>query len=361
MKLNRSYAIIIILVGVVIIWFAYGFLFSSNNKKEEATVPKETPITKVQTQGSQATIQTVFLRLSGRTEASKVVVLNPEIDGSVEKILVLQGSYVKKGTPLVKLTLEDRAQKVEAAESAFAMRQKQHEAATRLFEKQYSSPISVSSTKAQLAEAKLNLSRAKLGLQRIFIKAPFDGIVNDYQMDPGSSVSAMSATRIGTFVSLNPLTITVQVTENVFHQLQKGKRAEINLADGRTAQGIISYISSVADPQTNTFKVRISIENAENLIPAGMTAAVILPLMEQKVHKLDSSFLTLSDQGEVGVKIVEGGKATFVPTVILESSSNHILVSGLPDVVELIVLGQESVLPGEKVVFTPRPLEDPPK
>lgn len=356
MKLNRSYALISILVGIVVIWFAWGLLFSS--KKEETVARTQTPLTKVQTQLSQATIQTVFLRLSGRTEASKVVTLTPEIDGAVEKILVPRGSYVKKGTPLIKLTLEDRAYKVEAAESAFAMRQKQHEAASKLFEKQYSSPISVSTTKAQLEEAKLNLSRAKLSLKRVFIRAPFDGIVNDYQVDPGSSVSTMLGTNIGTFVSLNPLTITVQITENVFHQLQKGKMAEIELANGQKTQGIISYVSSIADPQTNTFKVRISIENPENLIPAGMTASVVLPLMEQKVHKLDSSFLTLSDQGEVGVKIVEGGNAIFVPIVILESSSNHVLVSGLPDAAELIVLGQESILSGEKVVSTPRPLED---
>jgi multidrug efflux system membrane fusion protein len=359
MKLNRSYILIGILVGTVVIWFASGLLFSS--KKEETIVRKEAPITKVQTQFSNATNQTVFLRLSGRTEASKVVVLTPEIDGAVEKILVPRGSYVKKGQPLIKLTLEDRAQKVEAAKSAFAMRQKQYEAASKLFEKHYSSPISVSSAKAQLEEARLNLSRAKLGLQRIFIRAPFDGVVNDYQVDPGSSVSMMSRTNIGTFISLNPLTITVQITENVFHQLQKGKIAEIELADGQKIQGVISSVSSIADPQTNTFKVRIAIENPKDMIPAGMTASVVLPLMEQKVHKLDSSFLTLSDQGEVGVKIVDAGKASFVPIVILESAADHILVSGLSDMVELIVLGQESVLPGEKIVSAPKPLEDPPK
>ncbi len=357
MKLNRSYTLIIILIGIVVTWFAWGLLFSS--KKDEAIVQKEPTITKVQTQFSQATTQTVFLRLSGRTEASKIVTLTPEIDGTVEKILVPRGSYVKAGTPLVKLSSGERSQTLETAKSAVALRQKQYEATTRLLEKQYSSPISVSSAKAQLEEAKLGLSRAKLSVRRRVIRSPFDGVINDYQVDPGSSVSPMQGTAIGTFVSLNPLTITVQITENVFHQLQKGKEAEIELADGKKTRGIISYVSSIADPQTNTFKVRISIENPKNMIPAGMTVSVTLPLTEQKVHKLDSSFLTLSDQGEVGVKVVEGGKAIFLPIVILESAANHILVSGLPDTVELIVLGQESVLPGEKVISSPRSLEDP--
>jgi multidrug efflux system membrane fusion protein len=261
----------------------------------------------------------------------------------------------------VKFASGERSQTLETAKSAVALRQKQYEAASKLLEKQYSSPISVSQAKAQLEEAKLSLSRAKLGLRRRVIRAPFDGIVNDYQVDPGSSVSPMLGTVIGTFVSLNPLTITAQITENVFHQLQKGKEAEIELADGKKTRGIISYVSSIADPQTNTFKVRISMENPGNRIPAGMTASIVLPLMEQKAHKLDSSFLTLSDQGEVGVKIVEAGTATFVPVVILESAADHILVSGLPDTVELIVLGQESILPGEKVVSAPRPLKDPPQ
>ncbi len=350
MKLNRSYTLICILIAIVVIWFAWGLVFSS--KKEEVTVQKETPITNVQTQLSEASTQTVFLRLSGRTEASKIVILRPEIEGTVEKILVQKGSYVKKGTPLVKLTLEDRAQKVEAAESALAMREKQHEAASKLFEKQYRSPISLSGAKAQLEEAKLNLKRANLSLKRIFVRAPFDGIVNDYSVEPGSALSASS--EVGAFVSLDPLAITVQVTENVFHQLQKGKITEINLVNGDRVGGVISYVSSIADRQTNTFKVQVSVKNSHNKIPAGMTASVVLPLLEQKVHKLDPSFLTLSDQGEVGIKIVEAGKATFIPIVILESAADHILASGLPDKIEVIVMGQDSVVSGETVVPTLR-------
>jgi len=76
---------------------------------------------------------------------------------------------------------------------------------------------------------------------------------------------------------------------------------------------------------------------------------VSLPLKAQHTHKIHPSWVTLSKEGTMGVMAIEQGLSVFYPVSIVDSSPSHLYVMGLPDQIEIITLGQETVAVGNRI------------
>jgi multidrug efflux system membrane fusion protein len=66
--------------------------------------------------------------------------------------------------------------------------------------------------------------------------------------------------------------------------------------------------------------------------------------------KIPASALTLNDEGAVGVKtITDGDIVQFTPIKIIEDQSSFVWVSGLEDNAKLVIVGQDFIVPNQKV------------
>src|SRR5690606_32345323 len=101
---------------------------------------------------------------------------------------------------------------------------------------------------------------------------------------------------------------------------------------------------------TRTFRVELAVPNPDNKLPAGMTAEIRLPAGESEAHFLSPALLSLDEQGNIGVKTVdEHDVVRFHEVEIIRSASDGVWVTGLPDEVTVITVGQGFVAVGEKV------------
>ena len=66
-------------------------------------------------------------------------------------------------------------------------------------------------------------------------------------------------------------------------------------------------------------------------------------------HLLPQSVLTLNDYGTLGVRTVIKGKVKFFGVAILRDQVDGLLLTGLPNEIDVITVGQEFVLDGQKV------------
>ena len=67
-------------------------------------------------------------------------------------------------------------------------------------------------------------------------------------------------------------------------------------------------------------------------------------------HRVSPAVLSLSNDGEIGIKAVdEDGIVLFYPVEILGGTEDLIWVGGLPETLDMIVVGQEFVLDGQQV------------
>jgi multidrug efflux system membrane fusion protein len=74
-----------------------------------------------------------------------------------------------------------------------------------------------------------------------------------------------------------------------------------------------------------------------------------VPLNKVKAHLIPSYLLSLNDEGELGIKIVENEIVKFLLIQIIEDGLDGLWVSGLPDEVTIITVGQEYVINGQNV------------
>ena len=122
------------------------------------------------------------------------------------------------------------------------------------------------------------------------------------------------------------------------------------LINGEELWGRIRFIASTGDPATRTFRVELEIDNPDYRWPEGVTAEVRLPTQKVLAHLVSPAILTLSERGDIGVKVIEkGDTVSFRSVQIVEQDGEGVWLGGLPDEVTLIVVGQDFVRDGQRV------------
>lgn len=288
--------------------------------------------------------------LRGRTKASSLVSITPETQGVVTAVNVVKGQTVAAGDVLCTLDEGTRAAAVAQAEAGLASAQTAFDTNQQLIERGLSPSNTAVSAEATLRQAQTAFDQAKLELDRARVTTKVAGVVQD----PVATVGTVLApgTPCATVVELNPMLFVANVPEANISRAELGIPARVTTVTGQTVEGKVSYISSIADEGTRSFPIEIELPNADGKVLSGITATAVVSLGTVPAHRLPQSVLTLNDAGELGVRSVKDGVVEFYPVTIISDSRDGVWVTGLPASVDVITMGQEYVVPGQKVNAT---------
>ena len=350
--MKRSFVIAAVLALAVVGWVASGQIGHSDNaplvQKPPADLEPTTKIASVRVRTQSSVPYRVDVVLRGSTEAVRKVDVKAEAYGRVVELNSEKGSSVKSGDVIVRLSPEERPSLLEEARALYEQRRIEYEAAQKLSKKGFRAETQLAAAKADLEAADAAVKRAKVGLENIIVRAPFDGFVDDRMVEIGDFIDRGDP--ITKVVDLDPILVVTQVNERSIKRLAVGESGYARLITGDEVEGKIRFISTVADPQTRTFRVEIEVPNPNHQIPDGISADVRLPLEEISAHLVSPAILSLTDDGDVGVKVVtEDNLVRFVPATIVANGSTGVWLTGLPESVTLITVGQEFVTDGQQV------------
>ncbi len=342
-----------IAVGVFIaasIWVSSGLIFGVEEKitpaaGESSSTDEAFP--KVRTKNSVARDHQRSIVLYGRTEGVRSVQVKVETAGRITHVPKQKGSFIKKGDVIALMGIGDRQARLRQAKALVNRYAIAYEAAQKLSKKQFRSKVQLAEAVSNLESAKANLRSIRIDIERTTVRAPFDGVLNDVKIEVGDYVAIGDVS--ATVVDLDPILIIGQVTEQFSRYLSIGDRARITLIGGDVLEGIVSYISKVGSTQSRTFRIEVSLPNPGRLIPEGVTTELRLNLGLIKAHFLSPAALTLNELGELGVKTVKSDKVQFHKVQIIDDTQQGVWLTGLPDEVELIIVGQEFVQSNQKV------------
>lgn len=353
----RRYKSWITSAGITIaiaLWLASGHIgggtktYGSEQNPNVASAPR----TSVRVRHQSAVEVTRNITVNGRTAPSRIVELNAETDGRVVSIGVERGDRFDAGDVIVRLDERDRRARLAQAEATVKQRELEFEARAKLKGNSYVSEAQLQEAKALLEAAKAELTRARLDIDYMVIRAPFDGALQDRQVEIGDFVKLGDP--VAAIVDDRTLIVSASIAEYEAHFVGKGNPGTAKLATGQTVSGTIRYIAPVADESTRTFDVELEIDNAEGLLRAGMTAELVIPAEKIYAHKVSPSLLTLDDEGNLGIKVVnESGIVEFHSADIAMSSSEGIWITGLPYSATIITVGQGFVNEGTVVDAIP--------
>ena len=338
----------------IALWLASGHIGGGTKSygSELDSAVTTAPLASVRVRHQLAEEVTRNIVVNGRTAPARIVDLNAETDGRVVEIGVDRGDRFDAGNVIVQLDQRDRRARLAQAQATVKQRELEFDARAKLKGDSYVSEAQLQEAKALLETARAELTRARLDIDYMIIRAPFAGALQDRQVEVGDFVKLGDP--VAVIVDDRTLIVSASVAEYEAHFVKKGGPGSAKLATGESVNGTIRYIAPVADEATRTFDVELEIDNADGALRAGMTAKLMIPAETIYAQKVSPSLLTLDDNGDLGIKVVnKSGVVEFHIADIEMSSSEGVWIAGLPHSATIITVGQGFVNEGVVVNAIP--------
>lgn len=319
----------------------------------EAPATENTPLVR-----TVSAVEPVFIdharaiRLSGITEADKRVELAARADGVIASLAMSKGGTVGAGSEVMTLEGPEAVAQEEIARIALDQKERDLEVAQKLFEGGSTSESNLTNARSARDAAAAELARAQASADRLRLKAPFAGVVDTVSVELGEWVQ--TGTPVATILSLDPILVKAEVSEVDLAAVAVGSTAKVRLANGTEMDGTVRLVAREASAQTRTFPVEIALPNPRMTLPSGMTAEVSLYAQPDRAVVVPRSIITLSDKGELGLRVVDKNSvAQFAAVQIIDDTAEGLVVTGVPEGVRIITAGQDLVRDGDTVEVAP--------
>ena len=259
--------------------------------RKEAAADGATKVSTVSVGPENITVITVSTlnsgpAISGSLVADKTAAIRAEVGGAVVAVLRDPGAHVSRGTPLARI--DDSAIRdswlsaksgVTQALLAADIGKREQERSEKLLAAGAIAENALEAARrgnlaaqAQLDDAKARFASAQKNLDNTVVKAPYDGIVSERQVNPGDIVAPGAPL----FTVVDPGTMRLEgtVPADQLGAVRIGAPVKFSVTGypGRTFTGAITNIYPSADPQTRQVRLYARIPNAGRGLVAGLYA-----------------------------------------------------------------------------------------
>jgi len=373
-----------LVLGATICWCASCSSNSSSGTKAQASAPTAPTVEVVKVASKKLSITT---RLPGELQAYEVVAVFPKVTAYVESIKVDRGSHVRAGQMMARLVApEVAAQRAEAQSKLQAAEAQRAEAEAKLASDQSTydrlksasaTPGVVAGNDLEVAQRAVDADRARLEAMRgsadaaksalnsvaeieqyLLVRAPFDGVVTERNVHPGSLVGpATSASGLATPMvrveKTNKLRLVVPVPEKYAAGMNVGTTAEFSVPafPSQTFAGTIARIAHSVDVKTRTMPVELDVANADGRLSSGMFPEVLWPVQRaEPTLFVPATAVVRTTEATFVIRIRDGNTEWVnVQTGELDGKSIEVF-GGLREGDEISVHGTDELRAGSHVV-----------
>lgn len=343
-----SLGLSLLVIVALVIWMATGDVKMAKQTAPEQQSGDDRALTSVQVETLVSRLHEPGLLLQGQLEPWHSVMISARVAGTVENLAVDLGEHVKSGDVLLTLSNDGRDTVVARWQARVRSLEADRAAARKLRSSNLASQSELLNLESELAAATAELAAAKLEVAHLEPRAPFDGIINAREVDPGALVQVGSP--LFELVRVDRLKATGQIPQQSSGNVSPGQRVRVDLLDGKQLDGVVTFVASAADPSTRSFAVEIAVENPDLRRVAGGSASFRIALPEVRAMFISPAYLSLGDDGRPGVKYVnQDNRVVFSTVELLSVATDGAWVTGLPDEIRLITRGGGFVGVGERV------------
>lgn len=220
-----------------------------------------------------------LLKYSGTVEASQTIPLSFRTSGTVEKVLVNEGDFVKSGQLLAMVDETDARNMLEITQSKYQQAVDAYDRLKTVYDKGSLPEVKWVEMETNLAQAKASLELSKNNLDKCKLVAPSSGIIGRRNIEPGMSSISLAGSPLE-IVDINTVNIKIPVPENEISKIKKGLRAKISVGalGNKKYEGTIVNVSPVADKFSRTYDAKIEVKNPNLDLKPGMVCDVSLDI-----------------------------------------------------------------------------------
>jgi len=346
----RSWQAAALVTLVLALWMASGLLRDEAavepNASATAADEPQPPLVEVVLAASEPRQRTVVLR--GEIGALRTVELRAETSGRVLDLPVTRGERVAAGAPLARLDTGVRPALLAAAQARLTSAEAERTAAQSLSRRGLQAQLQTDQALAEASLAQAELDRLQREIADATVRAPFDALLERLPLEIGQLVERGDP--VAMLVDDSAFEATANASQRIAQDLAVGQPVALELLDGRTLSGTLSWISAMADTATRSFAIEARLDASAEPLAAGVSATLTVPVQTVQAMYLSPSTLTLNGNGVLGIKALDADeRARFVPIELLSTSLDGAWVTGIADGTRIITLGQGFVAEGERV------------
>lgn len=243
------------------------FLVGCGSKEEPAAVVSAAPQKAIQASVVEAKHTSVPIRVEVTGQVAPIfqATLSSRIQGTINTLLVREGSKVSKGQTLIQLDSRDLQAEL-ARVSAEIENAKAHlDRMNQLYIQDAVSKQELeNATRAyRVAEASRNAVEAQLSYTTV--KAPFDGVITEKHVEAGELASPGHPL----LKMEDPLHLRLEATvaEGDLRSVSRGDKIPVSIdaLGGQPVNGTVSQILPAGDPRTHTFMVKVDLPKTVGL------------------------------------------------------------------------------------------------
>lgn len=317
----------------------------------------------------------------GQFSAVNKVELRAQVGGTLSEIHFEDGQIVKKGDLLFvidprpyEIKLAQAKAGLESAKSRYSLATNQLERVQALLETGHSTreifdqrTSQQQAAQAAIDEAQSRVRDAQLDLEYTRVTAPFAGRIGARQVSTGGLVAGSRAatsptTLLATLVSLDPIYLDFDMSEQDYLTFQRQRqtqagpldnKVEASLSDetGYGLQGALNFLDNAVNRSSGTIHARATFKNPDLFLAPGQFARVRIGLTAPAPALLVPDASVLADQSSHIVLTVNDKNVVVPKPVELGDLRGGLRVvrSGLAPTDRVIVDGIPTALPGSIV------------
>lgn len=241
------------------------------------------------------TIESTY-QLAGRTVASEISQVRPQVNGVVIEQLFKEGTQVNKGQPLYKMDSSLYRDSVDEAAGNLALA-KATVNSTRLQAERYKELIKVNGVsqqeldnaqsayeqaKATVAVNEAVLKTARTNLRYTQVSAPISGRIGRSSITRGALVTSAQTEPLATIQKLDPMYVDLtqssdeymalrkQLTENGIKPTELSVRLKLENGTAYAEQGTFKFSDVAVDEATGSVTLRAAFPNPNNALLPGL-------------------------------------------------------------------------------------------
>ncbi|THU38433.1 efflux RND transporter periplasmic adaptor subunit [Niastella caeni] len=278
--------------------------------------------------------------------------IRPEISGRVIALNIPEGSFVQKGTLLIKLFDSDLQAQLKKLQVQLEIAQKTAERQEALLKIEGVSKQEVDLSQLQVSNLKADIELLKVDIGKTEIRAPFAGRIGLKSISNGAYITPTSL--ITTISQVNQLKLEFSVPEKYSEDMRRGRPVNFTVAgsDNKFTASILATESNI-EANTRTLKVRAVVQGKHNLLVPGAFAKVNLQLGKNDHSLIVPSQAVIPQARNKRVIVYKGGKPDFaVVTTGIRDSSYVQVLDGVNEGDTVITTALLTIRPESKIKLT---------
>ncbi len=273
--------LIFTLVGLVVVFGAiFGWRLFVDSKIREHLATQEQPPVAVAAIAAETSTWQPSIEVVAALQADQGVDVTASVPGQITEIRFDSGQQVSAGDILVLLDSRTEAAERERLEAASELAELQLNRQEELVGKNLAPQSALDEARAEYRQIRAQVSSQQTLIDKMEIKAPFDGILGIRQVDMGQYLSP--GMPIVTLQALQPLHADFTLPQQLFRTIDSGMPVTFttDTYPESSFTGRIAAINPKIESNTRNFKLRATIANAEMLLRPGMYGQVEIELGE---------------------------------------------------------------------------------